>query len=224
MIHLERNGHVFVLRLDHGENRFSPDVVKAFDEALDEVDGTEGPKALVTTGTDKFYSNGLDLEYMMGEGQERAQEYLSSVLAILGRVLIFPAPTVSAVNGHAFGAGAQLAVAHDVRLMREDRGFFCMPEIDMRFSLHPGMTELLQARLPKRTTHEVIVTGTRYGGALAAERQIVDEALSADALLPTAIERAEALSAKAHPVMAQLKAGLYARVMNALAEPLTLPP
>ncbi len=224
MIDLERNGYVFVLRLDAGENRFSPDVVRAFDEALDQVDATEGPKALVTTGTEKFYSNGLDLEYMMGEGSDRVQEYLSSVLAILGRILIFPAPTVAAVNGHAFGAGAQLAVAHDVRLMREDRGFFCMPEIDMRMSLHQGMTALLQARLPKRTTHEVIVTGARYGGTLAAERQIVDEALSSDALLPTAIERAEALSAKADPAMAQLKAGLYADVMDALAEPLTLPP
>jgi enoyl-CoA hydratase/carnithine racemase len=224
MLDLERNGHVFVLRLDDGENRFSPELVKAFNEALDEVDGTEGPKALVTTGTEKFYSNGLDLDYMTGEGQDRAQEYLSSVLAVLGRILIFPAPTVSAVNGHAFGAGAQLAVAHDVRLMREDRGFFCMPEIDMRAPLHPGMTALLQARLPKSTTHEVIVTGTRYGGTLAAERQIVDEALSADALLPAAIERAEALSAKAHPVMAQLKAGLYGHVMEALAEPMTLPP
>lgn len=224
MIHLERNGHVFVLQIDSEENRFSPDVVKAFDEALDEVDTAKGPKALVTTGTEKFYSNGLDLDYMTGEGKDHMQEYLNSVLSILGRILIFPAPTVSAVNGHAFGAGAQLAVAHDLRLMREDRGFFCMPEIDMRVSLHPGMVALLQARLPKQTTHEVIVTGTRFGGRLAVERGIMDEVFSADALLPAAIERAEALSAKADPAMAQLKAGLYGHVMDALAEPLTLPP
>jgi enoyl-CoA hydratase/carnithine racemase len=224
MIHLERTGPVFVLQIDAGENRFSPDMVKAFDEALDRVDATEGPKALVTVGTGKFYSNGLDLEYMMGEGRDRASEYLASVLSILGRILIFPAPTVAAVSGHAFGAGAQLAVAHDIRLMRADRGFFCMPEIDMKAFLHPGMTALLKARLPRQTCHEVIVTGTRYGGELAAQRGIVDEALSDDALLPAAIERAGALAAKADPVMAQLKAGLYAHVMDALAEPLVLTP
>ena len=51
-------------------------------------------------------------------------------------MLTLPVYTVAAVNGHAFGAGAQLAVAHDLRLMRTDRGFFCTPEIDMKVGLH----------------------------------------------------------------------------------------
>ena len=73
------------------------------------------------------------------------------------RVLVFPAYTVAAVNGHAFGAGAQIALAHDARVMRSGRGFFCMPEIDMKAHLHPGMTAIIQARLPHQSAHEVIV-------------------------------------------------------------------
>ena len=60
-IELRREGEVFVLSLDDGENRFRDDSIAAWNEALDEVEATEGPKALVTTGTGKFYSNGLDL-------------------------------------------------------------------------------------------------------------------------------------------------------------------
>jgi enoyl-CoA hydratase/carnithine racemase len=108
---------------------------------------------------------------MLGEGRDQASEYLRGVLAVIGRVLVFPAITVAATNGHAFGAGAQLVVAHDYRLMRSGRGFFCMPEIDMKVPLHPGMTAVLQARLPKRTVHEVIATGRRYAAGTPSRRR-----------------------------------------------------
>jgi Delta3-Delta2-enoyl-CoA isomerase len=221
MIDLSRQGEVFVLRMDAGENRFSAEMVPALNQALDEVERTEGPKALVTTGTGKFYSNGLDLDEMMRGGtQESAERYLHGALALLGRFLVFPCITVAAVNGHAFGAGAQMAVAHDYRLMRHDRGFYCLPEIDMRVSLHPGMVAILAARIPARTVHEVLVTGKRYGGAEAAERRIVDEAVSEEKLLPRALEIAAPLAAKAHPVMTSIKRGLYGHVLDALAKSL----
>lgn len=218
MIDLQRDGDVFVLRMDAGENRFHGDTIPAWNQALDEVEKAEGPKALVTTGTGKFYSNGLDLEYMSASGDPGA--YLASVLAVIGRVLVFPAYTVAAINGHAFGAGALVAVAHDARVMREDRGYFCMPEVDMKFPLHPGMTAVLQARLPHQTAHEVIATGTRYGGALALHRRIVDDLAPESDVLPRAIARAAEFAAKADPAMSVLKRGMYPRVLEALAKKL----
>ncbi len=224
MIELEQCGEVFILRLDAGENRFSPDVVNDVNRRLDEVEKREGPRTLVTTGSGKFYSNGLDLDWMLGEGRDDASGYLSSVLRILARVLTFPTATVAAINGHAFGAGALLALAHDHRVMRADRGFFCMPEIDMRAPLHPGMTALLEARLPAQTAHECITTGRRYGGSDALASGIVEEAVSEDEVLGRAVARAEELAAKAHPVLSDLKRGLYPAVLEALALPLELLP
>lgn len=216
MIHLNRDGDVFVLRLDGGENRFGPEAITGWNDALDEVEKAEGPKALVTTGTGKFYSNGLDLDHMLGEGVDGGA-YLKSVLAILARVLTFPAVTVAAINGHAFGAGAQVAVAHDFRVMRADRGFYCMPEVDMRAPLHPGMTAILQARLGLPVTHEVIVTGTRFGGEAARERGIVDHAVAESEVLPKAVAIAQSFADKAHPVLGRLKRDLYPSVLEALA-------
>ena len=216
MIDLHREGEVFVLRMDADENRFHPDFVRAFDAALDEVEGAEGPKALVTTGSGKFYSNGLDLDWMLGEGRGQTNEYLHGVLALLGRVLIFPAITVAAVNGHAFGAGAQLVVAHDRSLMRSGRGYYCMPEIDMKAPLHPGMTAILMARLPHQTVHEMLTTGRRYTAEDAVAARIVEQALPENEVLPRAIEIAAGLAAKAHPVMRALKHGMYAPVLEAM--------
>jgi enoyl-CoA hydratase/carnithine racemase len=222
MIDLKREGEVFVLAWGDGENRFRDDSIAAWNAALDEVEGSEGAKALVTTGAGKFYSNGLDLDWAFRERKDSFPGYVLDVLAVLGRVLTLPCVTVSAGNGHAFGAGAQLLVAHDYRLMRAERGFFCMPEIDMRAFLHPGMTALLAARLPAQTVHEVLATGRRYGGADARAAGIVEEALPEAALLPRAIELAAGLAAKAHPVMKRIKSDLYPHVLAALRERQTL--
>ncbi len=68
---LERRGSVSVLVLCDGENRFDPETVAAIQGALDEVEATPGPGALVTTGEGNFFSNGLALEWML-RGRRRA--------------------------------------------------------------------------------------------------------------------------------------------------------
>ena len=61
---LDRSDDVFVLDLGDTENRFHPDWLAAVDAALDEVEGAAGPRALVTAATGKFFSNGLDLDWV----------------------------------------------------------------------------------------------------------------------------------------------------------------
>ena len=219
MIDLARHGDVFVLRFDAPENRFRPDNIAAWNTALDRVEAAGSPAALVTTGTGKFYSNGLDLEWLFAKASDaERRSYIPDVLALMARVLTFPAITVAAINGHAFGAGAQLSLAHDYRIMRSERGYWCMPEIDMKAPLHPGMTALIQARVPKQTAHELIVTGTRYAAEAALAKRIVDQVASENELLPRAIALAASLASKADPAMRLLKTGMYPRALEALTQ------
>jgi enoyl-CoA hydratase/carnithine racemase len=106
--------------------------------------------------------------------------------------------------------------------MRADRGFFCMPEVDMKVQLHPGMTAILRARLPLRTSHQVIATGKRFGGEEACGQGIVDRAVPEDQVLPTAIAMAAELADKASPALRVLKRGMYGPVLDALAQRLQL--
>jgi enoyl-CoA hydratase/carnithine racemase len=64
MIETSRNDDVFVLRMVADENRFNPTMLQAFRDALDEVEAEDGTAA-VLTGEGKFFSNGLDLDWMM---------------------------------------------------------------------------------------------------------------------------------------------------------------
>ncbi len=49
MIDLQRDGNIFTLTMDEGENRWNTTFVRAFAAALDEIEGSKGPAALVTT-------------------------------------------------------------------------------------------------------------------------------------------------------------------------------
>ncbi len=129
---VERSGEVAIVRLQAGENRFNPENLDALAAALDEIENAEGgPSPLVLTGEGKFFSNGLDLEWMSAAPSGEPERVLARVHALLARMLSFPSFTVAAINGHAFAAGGMLALACDQRVMRADRGFFCLPEVDL---------------------------------------------------------------------------------------------
>ena len=217
MIECKREGAVAVVQMRSGENRFNPAFIAELMRALDEAEHADEPTALVLTGDGKFFSNGLDLAWMSGEGRDRAGEVLSGMLGIFARLLGSPIATVAALNGHAFAGGAMLALACDFRVMRTDRGFFCIPEIDLGLPLHPGMAALIQARLPKLTAHEAIVTGKRYGAEEALARGIVDYATPEVDLLPKALALAAPLAGKNRSVMQTHRRLLYGDVLKLLA-------
>lgn len=215
MTGLDRNGAVFVLTLGDDENRFHPDRLTAINAALDEVEAAAGAKAVVTTGAAKFYSNGLDLDFMAAN-PDASEANLVAVHALFARVLAFPAPIVAAVQGHAFAAGAMLALAHDQIVMRGDRGFFCLPEVDLGIPFTPGMNALIRARLPIATAHEAMTTARRYGGEDARSAGIVAATAGEGEVLEVAVARAEALAPKAGEVFGAIKARLYAEVVAEL--------
>jgi Delta3-Delta2-enoyl-CoA isomerase len=215
MTRLDRTGAVFVLMLGDDENRFHPDRLTEINAALDEVEAADGARAVVTTGGGKFYSNGLDLNFMAAN-PDASEANLIDVHALLARVLAFPAPIVAAVQGHAFAAGAMLALAHDLIVMRADRGYFCLPEVDLGIPFTAGMNSLIRSRLPIATAHEAMTTARRYGGEDARLAGIVAATGGEGQVLDVAVARAEELAPKAGAVFGAIKARLYAEVIAEL--------
>jgi len=206
---LTRDADVLILDLGDTENRFSPAWIDEVGEHLDEADRAGGPRALVTTATGKFFSNGLVVERLTADTAER-DAYLRAVERLLARVLALPLLTVAAVQGHAFGGGAMLALAHDVRLMRADRGFWCLPETDLGLSFTPGMASLIRSRIEPRVAHEAMLTSRRYGGTDAAAAGIVEVALPGEQLRSTALSIAAGHAAKAGAAIGETKERLHA--------------
>lgn len=214
---LSREGDVFLLDLGDGEGRFNESFVDAVEEHLDEVQGAGAPRALVTKATGKIWSNGLDLEWMASH-PDQIQSFAYRVHLLLARVLELDVPSVAALQGHTFAAGAMLALAHDQRVMRADRGYFCLPEADIKIPFTPGMSALIAARLSPRVAHEAMTTARRYGGDDAARDGIVDDAVGVDEVLGSAIARAAALASKDPVTLGVIKQRLYAGTLAALRD------
>lgn len=213
-VDLERDGAVFVLRMVDDDNRFHADSVAEWHAAVDEVEASTGPAALVTAGTGKFYSNGFALEQIIEDGTIGV--VIPEALRLFARFLRLPVYTVAALNGHAFAAGAMLAMTHDARVMRADRGFWCLPEADMGVPLAPGMTALIAARLPVATAHRAIMTAHRWGGEDAVTAGIVDEAVAEDQVLARAVELAAARADTSREATTALRVGLYGDLIAVL--------
>ncbi|HWG09396.1 MAG TPA: enoyl-CoA hydratase/isomerase family protein [Solirubrobacteraceae bacterium] len=214
---LSREDDVFVLDLGNGENRFNAASLDAIERCLDEVQGAPAPRALVTTATGKIFSNGLDLEWMAAN-QGLIAEFVPRLHELLARVLELDVPCVAALQGHTFAAGAMLALAHDQRVMRADRGFFCLPEVDIRIPFTHGMNALIAARLSKRAAHEAMTTGRRYGGIDAEAAGIVAHAVAEDRVRAQAIELASALAGKDPATLGTIKRRLYEAPLAALRD------
>jgi enoyl-CoA hydratase/carnithine racemase len=214
MIKLDRSDAVWILTMGGGENRFHADSLDALHAALDQVEASSPPVALVTTGAGKFYSNGLDLD-ALATAPAGADDVIAGLHRLLGRMITFPMVTVAAVNGHAFAAGAMLAVAHDLAVMRSDRGYLCLPEADLGLPLTPAMFAVVTAKLPARAAQEAIVTGRRYGGTDAAVAGIVHRAVAEDRVLADATELAAGLAGKDRRTLAEHKRLLYGSAATA---------
>ncbi|MGC7094359.1 enoyl-CoA hydratase/isomerase family protein [Amycolatopsis lurida] len=212
---LKHHDPVYVLDLGADENRFSPEWLESVNSALDTVTAGAAPAALVTIGGGKFYSNGLDLAWLTANA-EQAGQYVTDVQELFARVLTLPVPTVAALNGHAFGAGAMLAMAHDFRVMREDRGYFCFPEADINIPFTPGMATLIQGKLTPSAAVASMTTGRRFGGPDARELGLVDAVAAESKLLEQADEVVRGLAGKDRGTLGAIKSTMYATAVTAL--------
>ncbi len=215
---LTQDGPLWTVDLGDDENRFSPDWLDSLEGVLDAIANDSEPAALVTVGGGKFYSNGLDLEWLGGH-PERLGSYVGRVHALFSRVLTLPVPTVAALNGHAFGAGAMLAIAHDYRVMRDDRGYLCFPEVDIHIPFTPGMAALIMAKLTPRAALDAMTTGRRFPATAAHDAGLVDAVAGLDDLPDAAADLVRDLAGKDRATLGAIKATMFADVVEALGRP-----
>ncbi len=199
MFDLKKDENIYTLTMDAGENRWNTTFVRELAAALDEVEGSEGPAALITTSaSEKFFSNGLDLDWVQDpeahpEAGDRAV-FGDEFMKLMSRIITFPVPTIAAINGHAFGAGFMSALCHDIRIMREDRGFICANEMAIGLTIPTPELALFRHKISANAFFETVQLAKRWTGPTAHAAGIVQETAGADDLLSLAQTRAAELA------------------------------
>lgn len=121
MVDLEVEDGLAIVTIDrpHARNAIAPETMDQLEKVLNEA---AGARALVIRGAgDKAFVSGGDLKELAKlRTHEQAAEMARQMRAICDRIAEFPAPVVAALNGHALGGGAEVAVAADIRVAAAD--------------------------------------------------------------------------------------------------------
>lgn len=121
MVDLEFDHGLAVLTIDrpHARNAIALDTMDQLEKALD---AAEGADALAITGAgDRAFVSGGDLKELAAiRTDEEAAAMAWRMRSICDRLAGFPAPVIAALNGHALGGGAEVAVAADIRVAADD--------------------------------------------------------------------------------------------------------
>lgn len=215
-ITIETAGPVAVATMNCGENRVGSGSLAAWTSMLDTVEENPALSSLVVTGQDRYWSTGLDLDEVGPMSSNETMAFMRAVDLLLGRLLTAPFITVAALNGHTYAAGALLALAHDYRVMRQDRGFFCLPSVDVGIPFSPGMSALISSKLAQPISHDLVVSGRQIGGLEAAANGVVTRAVPTEQVLDVATEYAHAFSGKDAAVLSTVKRRMYPRAAGML--------
>jgi enoyl-CoA hydratase/carnithine racemase len=217
MIDYAKDGELHLVTMNGGPNTICPDWQQRMLEILDTVEADCGQgAALVLSGVDKFFCNGLNLEKLMTLAPEEMEQFGKRMAEIHKRFLVLPCPTVAAMNGHAFAGGAFMALSCDYRIMREDRGWFSVSEVDVGVPIPPAMMGILQGKLPANTARDALLTGKRYTADEAIVAGIADGKAPMDELMEQAKALASQLATKEPGILKTLKQTWFGPMADAL--------
>jgi enoyl-CoA hydratase/carnithine racemase len=225
MCTLEKRGKIFILTLtgEGDEHRLNPTLVDAIHSAIRRVRAecvSSEPSALITTAQGKFFSNGYDLAWA-GSSQSRTELMASKLTSLVADLISLPMPTIAAVSGHASAAGFILALSHDFVLMRKDRGFLYMSEVDINLVIPAWFIALLECKIGSPLARrDVALRAAKVTAKEAVVKGIIDSAHDGAAeTVSAAIRLGEQLVGRGWDghVYAQIRMKLLARVLDEIS-------
>lgn len=155
-----------------------------YDQLCDLLDAAEANpevRVIVLTGAGRAFCVGADMK-THGEGVRtpyERREYLRGEQEVCRRLFNLPKPVISAVNGYALGAGAELALAADFMLMK-DTAQWGLPETGLGAFIGGGISWLLPARIGLTKAKELVLLGERLNGEQALAMGLAQGSLTAD--------------------------------------------
>lgn len=213
-----KHGEVAVLKMSGTDNRINTLFCKKWNEAFDEVESWTDVKALVTTGSGKFYSNGLDLNFLGACNKSELDEYRVLFNKLRKRLLCFPMVTIAAINGHCFAGGLVVALLHDYRVMHNGRGWICLNEVDLGLRFSDSMRALFKLKFTARLSRDAAIFGNRFTAMQALEVGLIDDIADDGEALSKAIQMALAKTKNRHfgrEILQDMKMDIYSEIINA---------
>ncbi len=204
MIQLDARGPVSLVSIDRQRQRNALDAehCRALLEAADNAVG-EGARCLVVTGVGSVFCAGADF------GEVYGHDFRYALVDLMQRLAGLPVPVVAAVNGPAVGAGAQLAIAADLRVAAPEASF-AIPTAKLGLAADPWSVRRIAQVLGDSVARSILLGCTTLTAEQAHTRGVVDRLGGLDDALAWADEIA---------ALAPLTLAYYKRGLDSVVEP-----
>ncbi|MBT6275000.1 MAG: crotonase/enoyl-CoA hydratase family protein [Chromatiales bacterium] len=201
----EKNGRVVTLTINRPENRnsiSSPDIVERFEEVASMAAMDHEVSCVILTGAGTAFSSGGDVKRMAEDAANNQgfpagtrhwyREGIQRIPLALDKIEV---PIIAAVNGHAIGAGCDLAMMCDIRIAADTAQF---GEVFVNLGIIPGDggSWYLPRIVGRSKAFEMTFTGDVISAEEAKEIGLVSRVVPADELMAAANKLAEKISRK----------------------------
>lgn len=188
------DGRVRILTLDRPDarNALSAQLRTDLLDALKAADADPHVGAVVLTGAGSAFAAGADLKELLARNSEEQRHFLQPP-HIYSAVEGLSKPVVAAVNGHALGAGLELATACDVRVVAAEAKLG-QPEVSLGLVPGGGGTQRLARLVGHGQASRLVLTGDLVTGEEAGRIGLADAVVPKADVLATAVGLAAAMA------------------------------
>lgn len=170
---VHRDGAVATVVLDHGRvNIVDPELIESLIAGLPDVLDDAEVRCVVIRGKDRVFVGGADLTVMRRLDPDTYRAMRRWV--VVQRMLeMAPKPVVAALNGHALGGGAELALACDLRILHAS-ATFGFPETRLGIFPGAGGSQRLPRLIGPHRAKRLIFDASRLTAEQALAEGLVD--------------------------------------------------
>ncbi|UUT14494.1 crotonase/enoyl-CoA hydratase family protein [Pseudomonas zeae] len=187
--HLEDG--IATLTLSNGKvNAISPDVIAAFNAALDQA--VTDRAIVIITGQPGVLSGGYDLKVMTA-GPKEAVSLVTAGSTLARRLLSHPFPVIVACPGHAVAKGAFILLSADYRIGVDGPFSIGLNEVQIGMTMHHAGIELARDRLRRSAFHRSVINGEMFDPKSAVDAGFLDKVVAAEELQGAALAAARQL-------------------------------
>jgi 2-(1,2-epoxy-1,2-dihydrophenyl)acetyl-CoA isomerase len=213
-IKVEFEAGVVTVTLDRPEklNAFAGHMRRDLAEALEHAGSDKGVRVVVITGAGRAFCTGADVKFMRElmerDDVEEFRRLLGAGRRVLTAIRQMSKPVVASINGPAYGAGFNLALACDLRLAARSATF---SQSFVKVGLHPdwGGTYFLPRVVPSNIACEMFFLGEAFDAERAAHFGIVNRVVADEALREETRRLAQRLRDAPHASIAAAKRAVY---------------
>lgn len=206
LVDLDRHDGVAILtfRREAALNAMTTGLARAVAVRLAEADADGGVSGIVLTGAGhRAFCAGVDLEEARRQEPATVEAWFGTICGVYRAILDTRKPVIAAINGVAAGAGFQVALVSDMRLVAP-HARLGQPEIEAGIPSIMG-AHWMRLHLPWSVNQELSYTGRLMDADEAAALRLV-RIVPAEALVERAADQARALGAKPATALARTKA------------------